>query len=97
MTDKCSVYVSAAFGLACRGFGLEHARTKPYRPQTNGKVERFIRTLVSEWAYPGVYGSSQERAAALPIWLERHNTARRHGALGHRPPSTRLRELQEAR
>src|SRR2546430_4712147 len=56
--DKCSAYVSAAFGLACRGFGLKHARTEPYRPQTNGKAERFIRTLLSEWAYAG---RSEER------------------------------------
>jgi transposase InsO family protein len=95
MTDNGSAYVSAAFGLACRGFGLKHSRTRPYRPQTNGKAERFIRTLLSEWAYAGVYGSSQERTATLPIWLERYNTARRHGALGHRPPIMRLRELQE--
>jgi len=97
MTDNGSAYVSAAFALACRGLGLRHCRTRPYRPQTNGKAERFIRTLLREWAYAGVYGSSPERAAALSIWLERYNTARRHGALGHRPPIVRLRELQGTR
>jgi transposase InsO family protein/transposase len=97
MTDNGSAYVSAAFALACRGLGLKHCRTRPYRPQTNGKAERFIRTLLSEWAYAGVYGSSRERTAALSIWLERYNTARRHGALGHRPPIARLRELQGTR
>jgi transposase InsO family protein len=97
MTDNGSAYVSAAFALACRGLGLRHSRTQPYRPQTNGKAERFIRTLLSEWAYVGVYGSSGERTAALRLWLERYNTARRHGALGHRPPIKRLRELQGTR
>jgi transposase InsO family protein len=97
MTDNGSAYVSAAFALACRGLGLKHCRTKPYRPQTNGKAERFIRTLLSEWAYAGIYGSSRERTAALSIWVERYNTTRRHGALGHRPPIARLRELQGTR
>jgi transposase InsO family protein len=95
MTDNGSAYLSALFSLACRRLHLKHSRTRPYRPQTNGKAERFIRTLVSEWAYAGVYGSSEERAAALPTWLGRYNTTRRHGALGHRPPLTRLRELRE--
>ncbi|HYC80455.1 MAG TPA: integrase core domain-containing protein, partial [Solirubrobacterales bacterium] len=62
-------------------------------PQTNGKAERFIRTMLAEWAYAAVYGSSAERAAALPGWLARYNFHRRHGALGHRPPIQRLREL----
>jgi transposase InsO family protein/transposase len=94
MTDNGSAYVSAAFGLACRALGLKHSRTRPYRPQTNGKAERFIRTMLSEWAYAGVYGSSSDRTAALTAWLERYNTTRRHGALGHQPPLTRLRQLQ---
>jgi transposase InsO family protein/transposase len=94
MTDNGAAYVSAVFALACRGLGIEHCRTQPYRPQTNGKAERFIRTMLSEWAYALVYGSSDERTAALSGWLERYNTSRRHGALGHRPPLARLRELQ---
>jgi transposase InsO family protein len=94
MTDNGSAYISAAFALACRELGLRHSRTRPYRPQTNGKAERFIRTLLREWAYAIVYGSSQERTAALASWLERYNISRRHGALGHRPPLARLRELQ---
>ena len=94
MTDNGSAYVSAVFALACRGLCVKHCRTRPYRPQTNGKAERFIRTLLAEWAYAVVYGSSGERAAALPRWLERYNTSRRHGALGHRPPLARLGELQ---
>jgi transposase InsO family protein len=94
MTDNGSAYRSTMHAIACRGLGLKHIRTQPYRPQTNGKAERFIRTLLSEWAYAAVYGSSPERTAALALWLERYNTARRHGALGHRPPIARLRELQ---
>jgi transposase InsO family protein len=93
MTDNGSAYISAVFAIACRGLGIKHSRTRPYRPQTNGKAERFIRTMLAEWAYTAVYGSSDERAAALSAWLERYNTSRRHGALGHRPPTARLREL----
>ena len=93
MTDNGSAYVSAVFGIACRGLGIKHSRTRPYRPRTNGKAERFIRTMLAEWAYAAIYGSSEERSAALSGWLERYNTTRRHGALGHRPPIARLREL----
>jgi transposase InsO family protein len=95
MTDNGSAYRSTAHALACRALGIGHIRTRPYRPQTNGKAERFIRTMLREWAYAGVYGSSPERAAALSGWLERYNYRRRHGALGHRPPIQRLRELRE--
>jgi transposase InsO family protein/transposase-like protein len=94
MTDNGSAYVSAVFALACRGLGIKHCRTRPYRPQTNGKAERFIRTMLTEWAYAAVYGSPIERTTALSGWVERYNTTRRHGALGHRPPIARLKELQ---
>jgi transposase InsO family protein len=94
MTDNGSAYRSAAHALACRAMGIRHIRTRPYRPQTNGKAERFIRTMLREWAYAAVYGSSPDRAAALSGWIERYNFRRRHGALGHRPPIQRLRELQ---
>jgi transposase InsO family protein len=94
MTDNGSPYVAAVFALAWRGLGIRHCRTQPYRPQTNGKAERFIRTMLAEWAYALVYGSSDERAAALSGWLKRYNTSRRHGALGHRPPLARPTELQ---
>jgi transposase InsO family protein len=93
MTDNGPAYRSAAHALACRAMGIKHIRTRPYRPQTNGKAERFIRTMLREWAYAAVYGSSPERAPALSGWLERYNYRRRHGALGHRPPIQRLREL----
>ena len=93
MTDNGSAYVSAVFAIACRTLGVRHCRTRPYRPRTNGKAERFIRTMLVEWAYAAIYGTSEERTAALPGWLERYNTTRRHSALGHRPPIMRLREL----
>jgi transposase InsO family protein len=93
LTDNGSAYRSTMHAIACRRLGLRHIRTQPYRPQTNGKAERFIRTMLKEWAYAAVYGSSRERAAALRSWVERYNTSRRHGALGHRPPLARLREL----
>jgi transposase InsO family protein len=93
MTDNGSAYRSAAHAIACRAMGIRHIRTQPYRPQTNGKAERFIRTMLREWAYAAVYGSSPERAKALSGWIERYNFRRRHGALGHRPPIQRLREL----
>jgi transposase InsO family protein len=93
MTDNGPAYRSAAHALACRAMGIKHIRTRPYRPQTNGKAERFIRTMLREWAYAALYGSSPERAAALSGWVERYNFRRRHGALGHRSPIQRLREL----
>jgi transposase len=93
MTDNGSAYRSAAHALACRALGIKHIYTRPYRPQTNGKAERFIRTMLREWAYAAVYGSSPDRAAALSGWVERYNFRRRHGALGRRPPIARLREL----
>ena len=93
MTDNGPAYRSAAHALACRALKIKHIRTRPYRPQTNGKAERFIRTMLREWAYAAVYGSSPERARALSGWIERYNFRRRHGALGNRPPIERLREL----
>jgi transposase InsO family protein len=92
MTDNGSAYRSAVHALACRTLQIKHRRTRPYRPQTNGKAERFIRTMLREWAYAAVYGSSPDRAAALSGWVERYNFRRRHSALGHRPPIDRLRE-----
>jgi transposase InsO family protein len=93
MTDNGSPYVSRIHAIACRILGLKHLRTRPYRPQTNGKAERFIRTMLGGWAYGAIYGSSAERAAALDGWLWRYNHARPHGSLGRGPPSARLAEL----
>ena len=69
LTDNGSAYVSALHALACRRLGIRHSRTRPYRPQTNGKAERFIRTLLNGWAYGAIYRSSTERTAALDGWL----------------------------
>jgi len=69
LTDNGSAYMSAVHALACRALGIRHTRTRPYRPQTNGKAERFIRTLLAGWAYGAIYRSSHERTAALDGWL----------------------------
>jgi transposase InsO family protein len=89
MTDNGSAYVSHAHAAACRELGLRQLRIRPHRPRTNGKAERFIQTLTNEWAYGRIYGSSAERTAALPLWLDRYNFRRPHGSLGHRAPATR--------
>jgi transposase InsO family protein len=70
-----------------------HLRTRPYRPQTNGKAERFIRTLLGGWAYSAIYRNSSERTAALDGWLWHYNYLRKHSALGHHPPITRVTNL----
>jgi transposase InsO family protein len=90
LTDNGSAYRSTIHALACRALGIRHLRTRPYRPQTNGKAERFIRTLLAGWAYGAVYRSSQERTAALDGWLWHYNHRRRHSALGRQPPVARV-------
>jgi transposase InsO family protein len=92
ITDNGSAHRSAVHAIACRALGIRHLRTRPYRPQTNGKAERFIRTLLAGWAYGAIYRSSAERKAALTGWLDWYNTRRPHGALSHKPPITRLNE-----
>jgi transposase InsO family protein len=93
MTDNGSAYRSTVHALACRLLGIRHLRTRPYRPRTNGKAERFIRTLLGGWAYGAIYGSSPERTAALDGWLWTYNHRRPHGSLSHKPPIARLNEL----
>jgi transposase InsO family protein len=93
LTDNGSAYRSAVHAFACRILGIRHLRTRPYRPQTNGKAERVIRTLLGGWAYGAIYGSSAERSAALDGWLWRYNHERPHGSLGRKPPAARLAEL----
>jgi transposase InsO family protein len=88
LTDNGSAYRGAVHAVACRKLGIRHLRTRPYRPQTNGKAERFIRTLLEGWAYGAIYRSSQERTRALDGWLWHYNHRRRHSALGHQPPVT---------
>jgi transposase InsO family protein/transposase len=93
LTDNGSAYISAIHALACRRLGIRHLRTRPRRPQTNGKAERFIRTLLCGWAYGAIYASSNERTAALDGWLWHYNHRRRHSALGHQPPINRTNLL----
>jgi transposase InsO family protein len=92
LTDNGSAYRSVIHAIACRTLGIRHLRTRPYRPQTNGKAERFIRTLLSGWAYGAIYRNSTERTAALDGWLYYYNHHRKHSALGHKPPIARLNE-----
>jgi transposase InsO family protein len=93
LTDNGPCYRGTLHALACRRLGIRHLRTRPYRPQTNGKAERFIRTLLAGWAYGAIYRSSQERTAALDGWLWHYNHRRRHSALGHQPPVSRTNLL----
>jgi transposase InsO family protein len=93
ITDNGSAYRSTVHAIACRALGIRHLRTRPYRPQTNGKAERFIRTMLGGWAYGAIYRDSAERNAALAGWLDFYNRRRPHGSLGHKPPITRLDEL----
>jgi transposase InsO family protein len=93
LTDNGAGYRSVLHALACRQLGIGHLRTRPYRPQTNGKAERFIRTLLAGWAYGAIYRSSTERSNALDGWLWHYNHRRRHAALGHRPPLSRTNVL----
>jgi transposase InsO family protein len=93
MTDNGSAYRSAIHALACKALRIRHLRTRPRRPQTNGKAERFIRTMLSGWAYGAIYATSAERTAALDGWLWRYNHHRRHSAIGRQTPITRLNNL----
>ena len=94
LSDNGSCYRSQALNaIAYRQHAITHRFTRPYRPRTNGKAERFIQTLTNRWAYGAIYGTSTERTAALPGWLAHYNYIRGHGSLSHKPPGTRLREL----
>lgn len=94
LSDNGACYRSHAHAIACDQLGIQrHLFTRPYRPRTNGKAERFIQTLVNRWAYGALYGNPGERTAALPGWLTYYNFTRRHGSLSHKPPGHRLREL----
>ena len=90
LTDRGSTYRSKLFAATCLQLGIKHRFTRPYRPQTNGKVERFIQTLTREWAYARSYNSSDHRASFPPYYLHDYNFHRPHSALNSLPPSSRL-------
>jgi transposase InsO family protein len=90
MTDNGSAYRAHQHRIACHELGLKHLFTRPYRPRTNGKAERFIKTLTERWAHGRLYANSAERTAALDAWLYHYNFIRPHGSLGHKPPGSRL-------
>lgn len=90
MSDNGSGYVARAFRRACQTLGLRHLRTRPYTPRTNGKAERFIQTLLREWAYARAYRTSRRRTAALAGWLLYYNRQRPHASLNYLAPWSRL-------
>ncbi len=93
LTDNGSCYRSRAFAAALATTGTRHKRTRPYRPQANGKVERYNRTLLDEWAYAQPYTSEAQRHATLPAFLHTYNHHRRHTAIGGHPPASRVPNL----
>jgi len=93
LTDNGGCYKSFLWRDACADLGVTHRRTRPYRPQTNGKIERFHRTLVEGWAYKKFYNSESARLAALPAWVHEYNHHRPHSAIGKATPITRLNNL----
>jgi transposase InsO family protein len=94
MTDNGSADIGLAHRLACKTLALKHIRTRPYRPRTNGKAERFIRTLLAGWAYGAIYRDSDERRAALAGWLDYYTRRRPHGSLNRQTPLERLHTLR---
>jgi transposase InsO family protein len=90
LTDNGSAFRSKRFARACASFGLKHSFTRPYRPQTNGKAERFIQSALREWAYGIPYGRSTERTAMLRRWIHHYNWHRPHQGIGGVAPVTRL-------
>ena len=97
LTDNGGAYRSRPFRKACRWLQIAAKRTRPYRPQTNGKAERAIQTLLRKWAYAKPYANSADRAAALPHWLRFYNEERPHAALNRQTPVSRIAQLAEQR
>ena len=93
MSDNGAAYVAHEYRRCLQQLGLRHLRIRPRRPQTNGKAERFIQTLLNEWAYAQIYASSDERTSALAPFLRRYNFTRPHSSLGRQAPATRLNNL----
>jgi transposase InsO family protein len=94
LTDNGACYRSRLWRDTLTAAGIKAKKTRPYRPQTNGKVERFHRTLADEWAYARAYSSEAARRAALPAWLHMYNHHRSHTALGGQPPASRVPNLR---
>jgi transposase InsO family protein len=94
LTDNGSGYRSKLFAAACAELGIRHLFTRAYTPRTNGKAERFIQTMLREWAYARPYRTSNQRSRRLPVWLEHYNRRRPHTALGYRPPISRIGRSQ---
>ena len=92
MSDNGAPYPSTAWAPCLHTHGIDHIRTRPYRPRTSGKAERFIQTMLRGWAYAPSYPSSDHRRQALPAWIRYYNNQRPHGALGHKTPASRLRD-----
>jgi len=93
LSDNGSAYKSHDWAKACAALGITVKKTRPYRPQTNGKIERFHRTLADGWAYARYYDTENARREALPGWLHTYNHHRHHSAIGGTPPITRLNNL----
>ena len=93
LTDNAGGYISGLFGAVLAASGATHKRTRPYRPQTNGKAERFNRTLTDNWAFARLFPTETHRRKALPAWLHEYNHHRPHTAIGRRPPIGRLTNL----
>src|SRR6059058_2715964 len=86
ISDNGAPYRSHLWITWCATHRIQHLRTRPYRPRTNGKAERFIQTMLREWAYALTYRNSEHRRTVLPRWLHHYNHTRLHGSLGHKPP-----------
>ncbi len=97
LTDNGGAYRSRPFRKACRWLGIATKRTRPYRPQTNGKAERFIQTLQRKWAYAVPYATSEQRRAALPNWMRFYNEERGHASLSKQTPISKLLQFAEQR
>jgi transposase InsO family protein len=93
LTDNAKAYLSYAWTDTCAEHGIEHRRIRPYNPRTNGKVERFNRTLLDEWAYVRAYRRNADRTKAFQRWLHLYNHHRSHTALGGNPPMSRVNNL----
>jgi transposase InsO family protein len=97
ITDNGGAYRSRPFRKTCRWLGIAAKRTRPYRPQTNGKAERMIQTLLRKWAYAVAYANSEHRRAALKTWLRFYNEERPHASLNRQTPIARLAQFAEQR